>query len=55
MKTAAIIVGGLVAYCLLAVPLFMVLGRVVRAGTAHLDRPLPPESMRNGTWGGPRI
>ena len=55
MKTAAIITGALLAYALLALPLFMVLGRVIRAGNEHLDRPLPPESMRTGTWGGPRI
>lgn len=23
-------------------------GRIIRAGTEHLDRPLPPESMRGG-------
>lgn len=38
-------VGSLVAW---------VAARVIRAGTAHLDRPLPPESMRGGQTFGVR-
>jgi len=28
--------------------MMLVLGRVIRAGTEHLDRPLPPHSTRGG-------
>lgn len=43
------------ALLVLALPALVVVGKIIRAGTAHLDQPLPPESLRDGPWGPPRI
>lgn len=51
MKTTTIIA----AYLLVVVPFLWLVARIIRAGTDHLDRPLPPESLRDGPWGPPRI
>lgn len=53
MKTLFITLAA--AYFLVTLPAMVILGRIIRAGTGHLDRePLPPHSLRGGRpWGGP--
>lgn len=43
------------SYVLVVLPFLWMVSRVIRAGTEHLDQPLPPESLRDGPWGRPRI
>lgn len=41
-------------YLVIGLPAMLILGRIIRRGTEHLDRPLPPHSLRGGRpWGGP--
>jgi len=53
MKTLLVTVAAI--YLLVIIPATLVLARIIRAGTGHLDRePLPPHSLRGGRpWGGP--
>ena len=52
--TTAIVLLILAAYVGVGSLVAWVAARVIRAGTAHLDRPLPPESMRGGQTFGVR-
>lgn len=54
MTTLIVTLSVLIAYVGIGSLVALVAGQVIRAGTAHLDRPLPPESLRGGQTFGVR-
>lgn len=48
MSTLSLIAIATAAYLAGSISAMLVLGRVIRAGTGHLDRPLPPHSLQDG-------
>lgn len=48
MSILAIVLLVVVAYVGVGSIVALIAANVIRAGTAHLDRPLPPESLRGG-------
>ena len=54
MTILAIVLLVVVAYVGVGSLVALIAANVIRAGTAHLDRPLPPESLRGGQTFGVR-
>ena len=48
MTTLIVTLSVLIAYVGVGSLVALIAANVIRAGTAHLDQPLPPESLRGG-------